>query len=206
MPASGHLVASTMYMPCHNVSQSASGGTRTGVHATMASGASTNLSWCMPRSAGTRVSENQCKIRAIFWRNFNAYSRLLCRGTHTESPRYLVRHHGIVMSQKRAISFRRHLDFDFFEFLKVFLLSQHFQASPLWPKLYICALQCAPFSLPIKKSSHRPFANDSFETTSSVEKRKGRKRRSGSGAVVMKLPMARTLMGRHACTLCEAAV
>ena len=144
-----------------SVSEPASGGPRTCGHATMACGGSGYLSWCLPCGGGARVSENECENRKIVARIrciFALAMALQTQGTPAVGIGHFVGHRGTVASQKRAISFRRHPDFNFLEFLKILLPSQLHENSRFRPKSYICAPVFARFSPPIQKFPYRPFA------------------------------------------------
>ena len=72
-------------------------------------------------------------------------------------------HRGTVVSQKWAISFRRHPDFNFLEFLKMLLPSQLYENSRFRPDSLIRAPTFARFTLPIQKFPYRPFAKGTHQ-------------------------------------------
>ena len=155
-------MTSTMYMSSHSVSDSAGGGPRTCEHATMACGGFGYLSWCTPHGGGVSVRKNECESRAIFARiccMFALPMALQTQGTPAVGIGHFVGHRGTVASDKGAISFRRHLDFNFFlGFFNILLPSQLYENSHFRLESYICAPMFAQFWLCVQKFPYRPFA------------------------------------------------
>ena len=116
-PVRGHLMTSTMYISSNTVSHSASGGRRTcGCH----HGFCLHLLLHAVHSTG-----NMCTHMRNVSIKFERFSRIYAfamspqtKATCTVRVVHFWGHRGIVVSQKRATSFRRQLDFNFLALFK----------------------------------------------------------------------------------------